>query len=167
MRTKKIQLSISLILFLGLASLHAQETEPASGGNASGSGGSSSYSVGQVFATTYSGSTGTVSTGVQQPFEISLITGTEEGKAISLSFSVYPNPTTSYLTVQIDDGLSEICTAYLYDITGHLVKNITIENTETKIDMSNLPVGTYILKIIESINLTSSKEIKVFKIIKN
>jgi hypothetical protein len=167
MQSKKIQLSISLILFLGMASLHAQETEPASGGNASGSGGSSSYSIGQVFSATYSGSNGTVSTGVQQPFEISLITGTEEGKDLSLRFSVYPNPSTNYLTIYIDGAFSEMYSAFLYDITSHQVKNMTIENIETKIDMSNLPVGTYILKIIESKNLTTPKEIKVFKIIKN
>jgi len=50
--------------------LQAQETIPASGGKASGSGGTASYSFGQVVYTTYTGTNGLVAQGVQQPFEI-------------------------------------------------------------------------------------------------
>ena len=45
--------------------MYSQETIPASGGAAIGSGGTSSYSVGQLVYTTNTGS-GTVTQGVQQ-----------------------------------------------------------------------------------------------------
>ena len=45
MKHKKTITSIAFLL-LGLGGLHAQETVPGTGGDATGSGGSSSYSLG-------------------------------------------------------------------------------------------------------------------------
>ncbi len=59
-----------MLLFIGL---HAQESTTASGGEASGDGGTVSYSVGQVVYGTHSGTTGSVSEGIQQAYEISVI----------------------------------------------------------------------------------------------
>lgn len=58
MRHKKIKLCAVLLLGLGLTRLQAQEAIPASGGNATGNGGSASYSVGQVVYTTNTGTNG-------------------------------------------------------------------------------------------------------------
>ncbi|MEJ5266144.1 MAG: hypothetical protein WHT29_12590, partial [Bacteroidales bacterium] len=102
MRHKKLKLSAIILLGLGLTGLQAQESVNATGGNAFGSGGSVSYSVGQVVYTTNSGTNGSVAQGVQQPYEISVVTGLEEAKGINLSVSAYPNPTTDYLTLRID-----------------------------------------------------------------
>ncbi len=66
-----IQKSKTITIFLlglGLSELHAQEATLASGGNATGSGGSVSYSVGQVVYTTNIGTTGSVAQGVQQAY---------------------------------------------------------------------------------------------------
>ena len=51
MKHKKTITSIAFLL-LGLGGLHAQEALPATGGEATGAGGSSSYTVGQVVYTT-------------------------------------------------------------------------------------------------------------------
>ena len=48
MQSNKRLLSIVFLFIVGLTSLQAQETIPASGGNATGAGGSVSYTVGQV-----------------------------------------------------------------------------------------------------------------------
>jgi hypothetical protein len=66
----KAKLSVILLSGLGLTGLQAQQTIPATGGLATGSGGTVSYTVGQVADTTQTGSGGTVTQGVQQPFEI-------------------------------------------------------------------------------------------------
>lgn len=66
----KTKLSALFLSGLGLAALQAQQTVPATGGVATGSGGTVSYTVGQVADTTQTGSGGTVTQGVQQPFEI-------------------------------------------------------------------------------------------------
>jgi hypothetical protein len=55
--------------------LAMQNTIPAAGGNAKGSGGSASFTVGQIFYTKLSGTNGTVIQGIQQPYEISMPNG--------------------------------------------------------------------------------------------
>ncbi|MCP4553263.1 MAG: T9SS C-terminal target domain-containing protein, partial [Bacteroidetes bacterium] len=68
MKHKK-QILITCILLLGVVFAHGQTTANTSGGEASGSGGAVSYSVGQVVCQTYSGTNGSVAEGVQQPYE--------------------------------------------------------------------------------------------------
>lgn len=59
---KPIVLTLAGLLWTGLA--HAQESIHTSGGDASGSGGSAAYSVGQVFYTSNTGSNGNNSIGL-------------------------------------------------------------------------------------------------------
>ena len=163
MRHKRVKLSAALLLGLGLTGLQAQTSVNATGGNASGSGGSASYSVGQLAYTTNTGTNGSVSEGVQQPFEISVVTGIEEAKDIFLNVSAYPNPTTDYLELKVENlQLSEL-SYKLYDISGKVYQNKEIGNSITKIEMQNLPQGIYFIKVID----TKNKEFKTFKIIKN
>ena len=70
MKHKKTITSIAFLL-LGLGGLQAQESPTATVGEATGTGGTASYSVGQVVYTTTTGTNGSVAQGVQQPFEIS------------------------------------------------------------------------------------------------
>ncbi|MGD0341661.1 MAG: hypothetical protein ABSA76_08155, partial [Bacteroidales bacterium] len=76
--------NLLLALWLGGNSIaiHAQSTITTSGGNASGSGGSASYTIGQVVYSTITGTNGSSAQGVQQPYEISIITGIAEAKDI-------------------------------------------------------------------------------------
>jgi hypothetical protein len=64
MKQKKIKLSAVLLLGLGISALRAQETIPASGGSATGSGGSAGYSVGQIVYSTQTDTTCSVAKGV-------------------------------------------------------------------------------------------------------
>jgi len=165
MKYKKLKFSALLLLGLGLTGLQAQESVNATGGNASGSGGTVAYSVGQVVYTTNIGTNGSVAQGVQQPFEISVVTGLEEAKGINLTVSAYPNPTTDYLTLEVDASttLSIQSMAYqLYDMQGKLLQNEKITSNQASIVMSNLVPATYFVKVIQS-----NKELKTFKIIKN
>lgn len=162
MQHKKVKLIGVLLLASVITGLQAQEATPTSGGNASGSGGSISYTVGQVLYTSNTGTTGSVAQGVQQPFEISVVTGIEEAKGISLNCSAYPNPATDFLTLKIEDNMRMQYIASLYDLNSKLLKSQKIESSETSIDMSNLVPATYFLKVTES-----NKEVKTFKIIKN
>jgi len=67
---------VLLSVILATLQIHAQESVNASGGDASGSGGSSSYSVGQVFYSNYTGANGSEAQGAQQVDETGCI-GTE------------------------------------------------------------------------------------------
>ncbi|MEA3447187.1 MAG: T9SS type A sorting domain-containing protein [Synergistota bacterium] len=171
MRHKKLKLSAILLLGLGLTGLQAQTSINATGGDASGSGGSASYSVGQVVYTTNTGTNGSVAQGVQQPFEISVVTAIEEAKGINLTVMAYPNPTTDYLTLSIDNSvktshdLSQL-SYQLYDMNGKLLQNEKITGNQTSIVMSNLVPATYFVKVVKT-NHDLSQEVKTFKIIKN
>ena len=162
MRHKKLKLSAVLLLGLGLTGLQAQTSINATGGDVTGGGGSASYSVGQVVYTTNTGTSGSVAQGVQQAFEISVVTAIEEAKGINLSVTAYPNPTTDYLTLRIDEFEISNLSFQLYDMNGKLLQNEKITGNQTSIVMSNLVPATYFVKVIQG-----SKEVKTFKIIKN
>jgi len=161
MLQKRLKLSAVLMLGLGLTGLQAQESVNATGGNASGSGGSMSYSVGQLVYTTNIGTNGSMSQGVQQPYEIIEISGIEE-TFIILSAMVYPNPTTDNLILEIKEDESLDLYYQLYDMQGKLLQNEKITSNKTSIVMSNLLPATYFVKVIQE-----KKEVKTFKIIKN
>jgi hypothetical protein len=166
MKYKTLKLSAILLLAIGLSELKAQETIATTGGNANGTGGSVSYSVGQVVFTSSTGTSGSVTAGVQQPYEISVLTGLEEDNGISLVCSAYPNPTTDLLTLRIEGNLQTQYTALLYNTNGSLLKNVKIETNETRIDMRNLVIATYFLKIVNTTKTATAQEVKTFKIIK-
>ena len=162
MRHKRLKLSAVLLLGLGLTGLQAQTSVNATGSNASGSGGTVSYSVGQVVYTNNTGTNGSVAQGVQQAFEISVVTGLEQAKGINLSVSAYPNPTTDYLTLSIGEFDISNLSYQLYDMNGKLLQNEKITGNQTSIAMGNLVPANYFVKVIQG-----NKEVKTFKIIKN
>lgn len=143
-------------------SLHAQNAIPATGGNANGAGGTSSFTVGQVFYTTETETTGTITHGVQQPFEILVLTAIEEASEVILECSVYPNPTTNLLILKIGNYDKEKLSYLLFDINGKHLKINKVMSGETQIEMEKLASGTYFLKVFDN-----NKEVKTFKIIKN
>ena len=160
---KHIKSFLCFIFLCGFGiTTQGQNTIPATGGNATGSGGSISYTVGQITCNTISGTNGIVSQGVQQPYEISIVTALEEAKDISLICSVYPNPTSNYLTLKIGDYKNDDLYYWLYGVSGNLIETKKVLANETQISIINQVSGTYFLK------LTSGNiEIKTFKIIKN
>lgn len=152
---------ILFFLFAGLSVLKAQESIPAAGGTITGSGGSVSYTVGQVAYTTVTGTGGTVSQGVQQPYVISVISEVPEASEIRLDCSVFPNPASEYVMLKIDNLELNNLACQLFDGEGRLLQNITIEDKLTTIQMDKLLRTTYFLKIMKE-----GREIKVFKIVK-
>ena len=159
MKHKKVKLSV-LLLGLGLTT-KAQEVTTTSGGNASGSGGTVTYSVGQIVYATNTGTNGSVAQGVQQTYEISILLGIEDN-SIKLELTAYPNPTTNYLTLNVGKAELSILNFQLYDMGGKLIESNKITSTTETIRMENLPSSTYFLKVTNN-----NKEVKSFKIIKN
>jgi hypothetical protein len=155
---KLTRLCLIVILITFTFSLKAQENINASGANITSDEGSISYSIGQTVYNTNTGTNGSISEGVQQPYEISVVSGIEE-KDITLSISAYPNPTTDYLTLELIEFQNT--NFQLININGKILQSEPIRNSYTRINMSNLINGLYFVKVIQN-----ESEIKVFKIIK-
>lgn len=160
MKHKKTFMSAAFLL-LGLGGLHAQENAVTTGGEATGAGGTASYSVGQVVYTTATGTNGSVAQGVQQPFEISVTTGVNE-TSINLEISVYPNPTTNFLSLKVKSEKLESLTYQLIDLQGKVIENKKVNSTTSTIKMEELPKAVYFLNVVNN-----NQVVKTFKVIKN
>jgi|SRR5690554_1296509 len=156
---KKIKLTVALLIPL---SFFAQETVPASGGDASGSGGAVAYSIGQVVYTTNTGTNGNVSQGVQQPYEIYETTGLSNNSKIKIELVAYPNPTKNNLTLRVEDNQYSTLSFELYDLQGKILDGGKLTSNSAIIKMEQLPRATYILKVTNE-----NTPIKTFQIIKN
>lgn len=152
-----------ILLLLGLLASKAQAQQSAntSAGNATGTGGTVSYSIGQIDYTSRISIGGSISQGVQQSYEI-FILGTENFQSINLTMVVYPNPTTSMVNLKIEDYAIESLTFTLFDIEGRQIQSKKINQAETEIQMENLARATYLLNVLDN-----NKLLKTFKIIKN
>jgi hypothetical protein len=160
-KNQRIPLLLILYLALGWSMTYAQESVNAGGGDASGSTGTVAYSMGQVLYTVDNGTTGSVSKGVQHPFEI-YVTGVGDSE-FKMSLSVYPNPTTSSLTLQIEDFKEEKLMYQLFDTKGTLLSSAQINQSSTDINTSELAQATYMLYVVSKEN----KTIQSYKIVKH
>ena len=155
--------TLFILSFLLSFSLNAQTSHnvlSATGGDASGSGGSVAYSIGQIVYTTSTGTTGSVAQGVEQAYEISSV-GIKE-TALNISLSIFPNPTSDFLTLKVEDYNNEALSYNLLDQQGKLVLNEQIITQDTQVAMSTLARGAYFINVLQA-----NKKIQTFKIIKN
>ena len=160
---KMINNSLFFLAFLLTFSVNAQTSHQvlsASGGDATGSGGSVAYSVGQIVYTTHTGTTGSVAQGVEQAYEIYSV-GIKE-TTLNISLSVFPNPTSDFLTLKVEDYNNEALNYTLLDEQGRLVLNEQITTQDTQVAMSTLARGAYFINVLQA-----NKKIQIFKIIKN
>jgi hypothetical protein len=158
-KSRPILLLATGMLWAGLS--QAQESVNASGGDATGSGGTVAYSIGQVVYTTNTGSSGSVAQGVQHAYEIFTV-GIKE-TTLNISLTAFPNPTTENLTLQIIDFNNEKFAYQLFDIQGKLLSNDQVTAQKTQINTASLPAATYFINVVNQEN----KQVQSFKIIKN
>lgn len=140
---------------------NAQTSVHVSGGTATGSGGSATYSIGQIVYTNINGSNGSANHGVQQPVEFFTL-DVDYFLTTNLQITAYPNPTSSNLHLIIENFTSSDLKYYLYDVQGRTLRHQKINNQETLIITNTLPSAIYFLKIMDN-----NRIIKTVKIIKS
>ena len=160
MNQMKIKKLLIATLLLGAFQAQAQEAVATAGGDASGTNGNVSYTVGQVVYTTNTGTTGSVAQGVQQPFEIQTVLGAENFN-INLQLAVYPNPTTNWLQLEVRNTDFANLSYQLFDLNGKMILTEKITAETSSIQMERLPAAIFLLKVVNN-----NKEVKTFKIIK-
>ena len=145
----------------GVGLLQAQESIHSGGGDASGSGGSAAYSIGQVVYTTQIHTSGTVSQGVQQPYDIFSVGMDQNNNDIAIA--IFPNPALHDLTLQITEYNQEEFSYQFFDLQGRLLNQGQITSLLTHIPTGDFPPAIYFVKVLQSDQTT----IETFKIIKN
>jgi hypothetical protein len=86
-----------LVFIYGGAFCNAQQAISSAGGEASGTGGTVSFTIGQTDYISLNSNSGMISQGIQQPFEIMVVTGIGSDKEITLECTIYyPNPATDF-----------------------------------------------------------------------
>lgn len=161
MKQIKLLLFFILIYLPFQTRLQAQETFPASGGHATGNNGSMSYSVGQVFYFSVTSANSKIAEGVQQPYEIFRVSSSLEYMGLSDAVSVYPNPTSEYVIIEIENPINNNLRYKLFNAYGQLLSSKKINSSQTIISMGNYVPTIYYLKIFQT-----NKAITTFKIIK-
>ena len=149
------------VALLWVGSTQAQESANTSGGEATGTGGTVAYSLGQALYSTHGVSGGSIAEGVQHAYEIYTVSLNEMNNNTSLS--VYPIPTAEYLVLEIGDIKHEKLFYELYDLQGKLAISGKIMTRQTEINIANLSSGAYFIDVVT----TEHKKIQSFKIIKN
>jgi opacity protein-like surface antigen len=150
-------LSISLLSFASFS----QSNTVASGGNGTGTGGTVSYSIGQIDYISATGSNGSTNQGVQQPIEFFQTSSIGEiGNEIQLTLG--PNPTFDNITLFYEDSKKINLQYELFDINGKLIISSTPLKNKNVIELRELQTGNYFLKVS-----LENNEIKSFKIIKH
>ena len=155
---KTIELFTALCVLV-VMSAQAQNAIVPTGGTASGNGGTVTYTVGQIAVQTNSDGTTSLSEGVQQPFEISVV-GVDNRPDITLTAKLYPNPTLSTCNLQCESW-TDLDEVRIYDTNGKYLFRKKIEGSLTEMDFSSYAPGTYF------VNVYSDKQtLKTFKVVK-
>lgn len=158
MKTTFFTLSLFLVSFS--IQVSGQESLNTSGTNTSGTAGNVTASLGQIFYETTSSSVGSIAAGVQQSYDITATLGVDITE-ISLSLTIFPNPTADILNLKMGFKDYQKYRYDLFDGSGKLLAGQPILQAQTQIIMASYPASMYLLKISKE-----GKTIKIFKVLK-
>lgn len=74
----------------------------------------------------------------------------------SFDAGVYPNPFSTNTTLTIDEHATLPCRLVVTDVLGRIVKQETMSERRTKLDMTNIPKGAYFLRLTDKENKTTN-----------
>ena len=154
---KKSLIPIVVFISFGFSSF-GQNALSAAGGHFKSSGGSTSFTVGQVAYVLKKGTGSYLNEGVQQVYT-KKTTPVEELVYLK-EVQLYPNPTQETMTL-ILSSKEDIQVRYtIMDYLGKEIRNGNILSEKSEISLRDLPSGNYF------ISLKSKKEIRIFKMVK-
>ena len=148
-----------IISILLCSNLYSQQSINGSGGEASGSNGNISYSIGQITVKTSTGSNGSIHQGIQQNSEL-FVLNSNNYKSISLEASVHPNPVIEDRILYLTKLDNKLIRYRLFTSNGSIIKEGETQLLQTVISFKNYTPGIYILQVED---LNSKKEFTIIK----
>jgi len=156
----KQQLIFMIFNFI-LIGINAQTAVVSSGLTVSSSGGSTSYSIGQILYKNNSTSNYILQEGVQQTYEIMPVGLTPI--EVENKIAVFPNPFADVIIIKLNDYKLNNDSSYsLFDANGKLINDGEIKQQLTAIPLIDILPGIYFVKV-----QLSKNEVITKKIIKN
>lgn len=155
------KISFCLCFFIGIFT-NAQNIITTTGSDFSGDNISISYTVGQL-------KVNTIDNVNSSPLILDFLQGVQYGFDVydcrdynSISFSIYPNPTSSFINISFEK-LSDPITLRVFDVRGRLINENIFSEKITQLDMSNYSNGIYFLSFYNFCGLFRSFKISVSK----
>ncbi|MFZ4455790.1 MAG: T9SS type A sorting domain-containing protein [Bacteroidales bacterium] len=149
-----------LILSFIVFDLKSQTSAIASGGVANGSNGSISYTVGQPCYKSDVGENGAIEEGIQQSYEIPLVTEIKE-KEVNATVTVLLIARDNRLIISINKIEFSDLSFLIYNTNGKILHKGRITTKETTISISNYPSAPYFINVLDR-----NKRINTIKIVK-
>ncbi|MDA7744691.1 T9SS type A sorting domain-containing protein [bacterium] len=138
----------SFLFVLG-STIQAQEVIASAGAEVESSGGSMSYTIGEMVVASTITDDGALTQGYQQGFLTP--TAIDEIPA-ELELSLYPNPAADYIIIE-SKSLSDFEQITMYDMSGRLIwsqnGNSSVDNKIT-VDFTGHAAGNYIIRLADS-----------------
>ncbi|HNU77283.1 MAG: T9SS type A sorting domain-containing protein [Prolixibacteraceae bacterium] len=154
-----LQVVVSIILFSNTC--NSQEVVSSAGGSWSGTNIQLSWTVGESVIETFSGGTNILTQGFHQSKLI--VTAIEPLLYPGLTLTVFPNPVSSKLILEVTGHDLSGLSFSLFDFQGKLVRSQPLDALPGLIDMESYVSGTYLLKLFRE----GHETLKTFKIVKN
>ena len=149
-----------MFLLMAFALIGAKANAQTAVATAGGEAGTVSYTVGQVFVGITTSDKGSLTAGVQQAYEITIVEVGVTDRLVTLEAAVYPNPVTDRLVLRVDDADAALCYTLL-DANGRAIATDNIFDVQTSIEMGNLVQGVYFLRVDDG-----DTAVRTFKIVK-
>jgi len=137
-----------LLIALCATSLQAQEVVTTVGSYGETSSGSLSWTIGEPVIETITDGTNTLTQGFQQ--SKLTVTAINDLKVPGIELSVYPNPTNSFLSIEVKTDKQRDLLLSLFDLNGRLILQKKMTGNKQTIKMQNYKPATYILKVSEA-----------------
>jgi hypothetical protein len=154
--------TIGSIIVLLLCALHVQGQQQvvSSAGNFhANASGSISWTLGELAVETLTTAGNILTQGFQQ--SRLTVTGIGDLPILDYEIVVFPNPASDHLIILTDKEQHENLYYQLYDLSGKIIVQDRIRETETTIPVNNLRSAVYLLRIIEG-----NRQVRAFKVVK-
>ena len=151
-----------ILVLTASVSVKAQQLEvvATSGDFYENSSGSLSWTLGEVAIETLSETNFILTQGFQQS-KLTL-TAINDLQTLGIELSVYPNPTNSFLLIEVKTDKQRDLQINLFDLNGKLILQKKIIVNKQTVHMQNYKPSIYILKVTEG-----NKEIRTYQIVKH
>ncbi len=150
------------LLFSFMCTVQAQSLTLSGGKSESSYGGSLTSSIGVSPSSISENGSYTLTSGTQQPYEISMHLSVVDVRSKSIDVRIYPNPFSENISIRFSENSKKENYYYrIFDLNGRLIINGDLKETSNILNLQNLSTGNYVLEISQS-----GTPVNTYKIIK-